>query len=88
MPKAGPPGGQANDNLHFNFTISGEPRLPLLGLGTVVLTEAVDDLNNSLVPRGEDRNRFGRHYWYGNYKSHVQRTGCALVPGGTGGSPG
>jgi hypothetical protein len=80
MPKAGPLNGQVYDNLHFNFNISGEPRLPLLGLGTVVLTEAVDDLGNSLVPTQEENQRFGRHYWYGHYKSQVQRTGCSLSP--------
>lgn len=79
MPKAGPLGGQINESLHFNFTISGEPRLPLLGLGNVVLTNAEDDLGNSLVPREDDARRSSRYYWYGHYKSRVQRTGCFLA---------
>lgn len=43
-------GGQRSESLSFNFQVLAEPKLPLLGLGPVKLTAALDDQDNSLIP--------------------------------------
>lgn len=41
-------------NFQFGFTIGAEPRLALSGVGTPILSEAVDDKGQSLLPKRED----------------------------------
>jgi hypothetical protein len=57
--------GQRSEYFSFALSIASEPRLPLLGLGQVRLTAAVDDQNNSLVPSLP--NDAGFHGFYGHF---------------------
>lgn len=50
LPRNASATGQRGESLQFRFTIMGEPRLPMLWVGPVTLTEAVDERGNSLIP--------------------------------------
>jgi hypothetical protein len=50
LPRTAVHTGQRSEQLTFRFTTLAEPRMPILWMGPIVLTEAVDDLNNSLLP--------------------------------------
>lgn len=41
-------------NSQFAFTIGSEPRIPLSGIGTPILAEAIDDKGQSLLPKREE----------------------------------
>jgi hypothetical protein len=61
--------GQRSEQLTFRFTIMVEPRMPLLWLGPIVLTEAVDERNNSMLPaeestQEEDRRAYSDRGFY------------------------
>lgn len=56
--------GQRSEQLTFRFTIMVEPRMPVLWIGPIVVTEAVDDRNNSMAPTEEpsaDEDRRAHH---------------------------
>jgi hypothetical protein len=42
--------GQRSEQLTFRFMVIVEPRMPMLWMGKPILTEAVDENNNSLIP--------------------------------------
>jgi len=50
LPRNASATGQRGESLQFRFTVMAEPRLPLLWVGPAVLTEAVDERGNSLLP--------------------------------------
>lgn len=57
-----------NESLYFTFNILTEPKLPILGLGEVKLTEARDELGNSMVlvqNRGDEFGLGGQRYYRG-----------------------
>src|SRR5262249_10856075 len=55
LPRQAPLGQQGPEELTFSLVLATEPRLPLLRVGTVRLTEARDDENRSMLPgRTED----------------------------------
>lgn len=50
QPRGAPVPSQRSEQLTFRFLVMAEPRMPMLWMGKPVLTEAVDELNNSLIP--------------------------------------
>ena len=74
---------QRSESLLLNFAICTEPKLPLLGVGAVKLSEAFDEDKNSMIPTGNtnDLNNFNRRYYYGggNYRSFYTQTSVPLV---------
>lgn len=53
-------------NANLNFTLFSEPKNPMLGVGTPVLTKALDDTGHSLLPGPDDGNqRFSSSYYGG-----------------------
>jgi hypothetical protein len=76
--------GQRSEQLAFTFSIVGEPRLPLLGLGQPKLTAAVDDQDQSLVPGPfNGRTYESYHSGYYGYRTTVLQSQVQLVgPGG------
>jgi hypothetical protein len=70
--RQGPAAVQRNDVMNFTFTIAAEPRLPLLGVGAVKITEALDDQKNSMVLSAERQAMFGTVY-YGYNRSYSQQ---------------
>jgi hypothetical protein len=67
--RQGPGAVQRNDYMNFTFNIAAEPRLPLLGVGAVKITEALDDQKNSLVLSADRQAMFGNYYYYGDNRS-------------------
>lgn len=59
------------DNLMVMFTISAEPKMPLLGAGQPVITEALDDQGQSLRPPPQGRQGI-QHYGYRSYMHQTQ----------------
>jgi hypothetical protein len=75
----GQPGLQNSESMSFSFHILSEPKLPILGMGEVKLTEVRDDLGNSMVllrPSGEGFDPGGRRYYrgggYRQFQYHAQ----------------
>jgi hypothetical protein len=61
--------GQRSEQLTFRLTVMAEPRMPVLWLGPIILTEAVDDRNNSMLPaeepsQDEDRRAYNDRGYY------------------------
>lgn len=53
-------------NANLNFTLFSEPKNPMLGVATPVLTKAIDDTGHSLLPGADDgMNRFSSSYYGG-----------------------
>jgi hypothetical protein len=50
LPRNASQTGQRGESLTFRFTVMAEPRMPMLWVGPAVLTEAVDERGNSLLP--------------------------------------
>jgi len=50
QPRGAPVPSQRSEQLTFRFLVMAEPRMPMLWMGKPVVTEAVDELNNSLIP--------------------------------------
>ncbi len=78
-----PNGPQNHESMSFSFYILTEPKLPILGLGEVKLTEVRDELGNSmlLVRNTGDQAEFGgrRHYRYGGgYRQYQYHTQAAM----------
>lgn len=70
----GAPQQELQEQLYLNLSVSVEPRLPLLTVGAPVVTEALDENNQSLrLPPMTDNTQY-RSYYYGNrgYMQHVQ----------------
>jgi hypothetical protein len=65
-------GLQRTDVMNFTFTIAAEPRLALLGVGGVKISEAIDDQNNSMVLSADRQAMFGSVY-YGYNRSYSQQ---------------
>jgi hypothetical protein len=72
-------GVQASESMNFSFYILTEPKLPILGLGEVRLTDVRDELGNSMtLVRGGENQEFGgrRYYRYGGghrqFQYHAQ----------------
>jgi hypothetical protein len=70
--RPGPAAVQRNDVMNFTFTIAAEPRLPLLGVGAVKITEAIDDQKNSMILSADRQAMFGPVY-YGYNRSYSQQ---------------
>jgi hypothetical protein len=74
--------GQRNENLNCSLSVTVEPRMQLLDLGQVKLTEAYDEDRKAMIPAGEGvAGVTGRHTYYyhrseGNY---TMQTDVALV---------
>lgn len=76
----GQPGGQNSESMSFSFYILAEPKLPILGLGEVKLTDVRDELGNSMVlvkPGGNGIEAGGRRYYrggsgYRQFQYHAQ----------------
>ncbi len=67
---------QRIETLSVNLSVSVEPKLPLLGLGQPTITEALDDLDQSLVPPPNPNN-----YWQPSYyRSYMQQISAPLTP--------
>jgi hypothetical protein len=67
----GAPELRRNDNLSIHFAISAEPKMPLLGAGQAVITEALDDQGQSLRPPPQGRQPIQMH-GYRSYMHPVQ----------------
>ena len=52
-------------NANINFTLFSEPKNPMLGVGTPVLTKAIDDTGHSLLPGTDDNARGFSSSYYG-----------------------
>lgn len=50
VPRNAPVLGQRIEQLTFRFMVIAEPRMPMLWMGKPILTEAIDENNNSMVP--------------------------------------
>jgi hypothetical protein len=77
--------GPRAEQLTFMFSVVAEPKLPILGLGQPQLTQAVDDLGNSLMPNVMNRlveSQSG--YTYYGYRNFIWQTQVQL--GGSMGS--
>jgi len=69
-----------NESLQANFTVSVEPKMPLLSVRAPVFTEATDDLGQSLLlPINPQRNVF-----YQGYRSYMHQVTGQLRPGSNG----
>jgi hypothetical protein len=51
QPRGAPIPSQRSEQLTFRMLIMAEPRMPMLWMGRPVVTEALDELNNSLIPQ-------------------------------------
>ncbi len=68
------------DSLSVGFNITSEPKSPLLGAAQPIITEAIDDQNQSMViPRnsGMDPNHFNQ---YGGYRAYMMQVQGQLQP--------
>jgi hypothetical protein len=65
------------DIMNFSFTVSAEPRLPLLSIGAVKITEAEDDQHNSMVLSADRQAMYGGVY-YGYNRSYSQQAQANL----------
>ncbi|MGE3804306.1 MAG: HEAT repeat domain-containing protein [Gemmataceae bacterium] len=71
---------QSSESLSFSFSLTSEPRLPLLGAGSVKVTKAIDNLGNDLRPndqQGLHGSRFS-HYW-GGHRMNTMSLNAALA---------
>jgi hypothetical protein len=72
LPKEGGE-GQRSERMTLSLSVTVEPRLRMLGLGTPQLTEAVDDRQNSLLlPLERDRPAFFRQDGYKTLNQNTQ----------------
>ncbi len=84
VPRNGPVVQQQDESLTLNFLIAAEPRMPLLAVGQVKVTEALDDQNNSLVPSADAMNQFAHYINYGFNRSYSLQGNARLAgPGRT-----
>lgn len=74
LPKDSPELGQRSEYLSFSFSVSVEPRLPLLGVGPAKLSAAQDDRNNLMHPPEANNPNEGPQYFNGGYRSFCQQT--------------
>lgn len=76
----GQPSGQNSESMSFSFYIMAEPKLPILGMGEVKLTDVRDELGNSMVlvrPGANGIETGGRRFYrygggYRQFQYHAQ----------------
>lgn len=74
-------GGEARrtESLTLNMSITVEPRLPLYGVGAATITEALDDLGQSLKPAPAQQQAMRQSY-YSGYRGYMQHVNVTLNP--------
>lgn len=75
----------ASEQVRMTINVYAEPRLPLMGLGEVSMTEARDDQKNTMLQPQSPNQLRGFHrtsYYWGGYRSNSMTTQVSLAPSG------
>jgi hypothetical protein len=62
-------GGNRQEYINLNFQIQSEPKNPMLGITTIEVISAVDELGGSLAPPKDPNNR-SNYYNNGSFRGH------------------
>jgi hypothetical protein len=71
---AAAPAPTSNESLQFNFTVNVEPRLPIMRLGAIRLTEALDEEGHSMLLPDLNLNNSFQQQQVRFYRGGLQRT--------------
>ncbi len=75
------PGQQNYESLQLSLTIFSEPKLPILRLGAVRLSEATDEDHRSMLPSAYQQNQVysQRYYYGGGYRGFMHQAQAPLI---------
>jgi hypothetical protein len=77
LPRTSSLPGQRSEQLTFRFSFMVEPRMPMLWIGRVALSEAIDDQKNSMLPSDGTTTELDSHSY--NDRGYVQDAWVNLV---------